>query len=401
MYKELIVKKEKIKEFYGAEIIPVLGSYLKFREALNPSFVNSKEELKLQDGGRFPYKSSFKDYRVLSGLPPEWINNDNYIMLPKNIVEEIEKPSLIDIFTPILDKMLPGHWCLIPKNKDEDRSYDTVCLHYPVINITNTKEDHYTVKDIIVSFHVYDNQIDKELYGWKYTFTKEELQVDDDNQGIFTHPHLDTYVENEDGEYREPNVFCLGGNSSLSQFLNKNYNDWNEIKFEAFLYQLKDYLEWESIEGGPYMRIGEFGLNKPLKNIDFNPSEVVEHSKTLLKQLTPDMISDVGVFEPEFNPKKLYEIELELVKTLPDNFLADYHETSKQFVQIDTPNLEDKYIPEGDWLIQEVAQKLNLKDTIEEAPERKKLDTIKRIHPQVFKTMVEQINKLLQMHTLA
>lgn len=216
-----------------------------------------------------------------------------------------------------------------------------VIIKFDEIKIINSSQNEADLKDFFVKFKIlfnYDinNNLlcklnHRNLYGMRSTRYDFEL-----NTG-YIHSHLPRSYDFTDFEN-----FCLGtGPISLVLIeLSNNIKPFNIIKFKGFLYQIKSYLEWESLEGGPYIKITDRNnihsqiVNKFCFNIDVYSAHVFLIKKlfalftktliynnliniTLKKNFTKD-INDIII-------EMSLEKELEFIKIIKDdNFLSKY-----------------------------------------------------------------------------
>lgn len=130
----------------------------------------------------------------------------------------------------------------------------TVIIKFDEINITNSLNHTALLKDMFVKFDIIFNKHGKckftqpYLYGVRSTMYAYEVYTG------YIHSHLGVRSR----QLPTFNKFCLGsGPISMVLIELSNYDKFKIIKFEGFLYQLKNYLSWESIEGGPYIRISQ------------------------------------------------------------------------------------------------------------------------------------------------
>lgn len=130
----------------------------------------------------------------------------------------------------------------------------TVIIKFDEINITNSLNHTALLKDMFVKFDIIFNKhgeckfTQPYLYGVRSTMYAYEVYTG------YIHSHLGVRSR----QLPTFNGFCLGsGPISMVLIELNNYDKFKIIKFEGFLYQLKNYLSWESIEGGPYIKISQ------------------------------------------------------------------------------------------------------------------------------------------------
>lgn len=121
-------------------------------------------------------------------------------------------------------------------------------IHFKRITIKNSLDFKHIIRDLYVKFCFDDvNKIKTDLKGARTTFTNKEYASQ------YGHSHLPATSKN--GTYQ---TFCLGYDSFRAS-LYELHKDFTFIKFQVFLYELDQYIKWESIEGGPYRFIKDIG----------------------------------------------------------------------------------------------------------------------------------------------
>jgi hypothetical protein len=128
----------------------------------------------------------------------------------------------------------------------------TIVIHYPELKITNKLNKSIDITDMYVKFHInQQGDINKKgLLGKRGSFTELQLEKN------YSHSHLPASFSNDFL------TFCLGSGTDITmsmmmlyeQILNKNKEEIPNV-FNLFLLNLKAYLEYESLEGGPYIKM--------------------------------------------------------------------------------------------------------------------------------------------------
>lgn len=153
-----------------------------------------------------------------------------------------------------------GHWDIVIK--------------FPEVDITNSKNDHHKIKDLYVKIGVSANRrsIAKnlasggylgnvDLSGWRQTMSLREYE------SSYGHSHLPSSYSEE--------TFCLGS-SQLRMIIEELRLVFTEEMWMLFLLSLKNYVSWESIEGGPHRRIS---------NISYAASKATEELERELDKM--------------------------------------------------------------------------------------------------------------------
>lgn len=119
------------------------------------------------------------------------------------------------------------------------------------ITITNSQKKLHTIKDLIVRIPIkYDKakktlSVVENIYGTKLTYSYEEYKSN------YVHSHLQS--ANRDVHF---SMFCLGA-SDIAVMNSDLRLKFSETKYLLFLNMLTTYVNWESLEGGPYRKISE------------------------------------------------------------------------------------------------------------------------------------------------
>ncbi len=142
-----------------------------------------------------------------------------------------------------------------------------VTIHYPEILITNKLNHKLKIYDLFVSFYIdQSGMIKNYIEGQRSSFTPLQLEKG------YVHSHLPSSGFNK-------NTFCLGTGTDIltakMMFQNAVANKSSVVDFfQLFLMNLNNFVAYESLEGGPYIRISQLTENQKLK-IDFKNVELL------------------------------------------------------------------------------------------------------------------------------
>jgi len=180
----------------------------------------------------------------------------------KQIVLKTEKDmNLVKRLEIALEAVFPGNWEIqrnCPKQKLYVVTYD-ITIRFPEFEITNGRISH-TIKDLYVKFTVdVEGKLKHRISGKRGTISYREALSG------YRHSHLPSSTKMKllvtgkstgrtcvDSGY-EP--FCTG-NTDFSRMMNTwRREKFSPISFELFLYQLDAYVKWESLGGGPHIRM--------------------------------------------------------------------------------------------------------------------------------------------------
>ncbi len=152
-----------------------------------------------------------------------------------------------------LEAIYPGNWDMQNELRSDLLNHYIVYIKFPEIEISNKNDNKHIIKDLYVKIGYKINGSNvklTELQGYRGKMTYEEHSTK------YSHSHLpssglDSFVP-----------FCLGS-SEMADLKNDwviMENDFDQILFELFLYQLDAYVRWESLDGGPYHRMTEIRI---------------------------------------------------------------------------------------------------------------------------------------------
>jgi hypothetical protein len=144
-----------------------------------------------------------------------------------------------------------------------------VTIKFKKFEITNSSGHKHTILDFYVRFGVKVNdeglpRLNKNLQGQRETFELKEMLSN------YAHSHLPGISE----DFR---TFCFGEASTpinMIQVELQSSPSW--IVFEMFLHQIKPFIEWESLEGVPHVRMNSIAY----------PQQIQVDSRVLKRSIT-------------------------------------------------------------------------------------------------------------------
>lgn len=156
--------------------------------------------------------------------------------------------SFINSVIQALESIYPG------KYEIQTNYYNRfiVIIKFDEFTITNSKEQFHVIKNMFVKLLFDEDCKLTSISGCRNSFSTIEL-----NAG-YMHSHLSSVgiFNSTTNRILEFSSFCLG-TGALKQLEMILSSDFNDVTFRLFLYQLEVYLSWESLEGGPYMKINQ------------------------------------------------------------------------------------------------------------------------------------------------
>jgi hypothetical protein len=160
-------------------------------------------------------------------------------------------------------KATEAHWGKNKVDIEHSEHYMIVKVHYPSLTIENSTGQSHIIKDLYVKYGLDLNQgsqtvkLETHLQGMRATRSIEEWSSG------YIHSHLPS---NKNG-WSSFSDFCMGKATNPLPALMNEMNmsmlvdeEWLDT-YELFMMQLDTYVRWESLEGGPYRKIGQIALN--------------------------------------------------------------------------------------------------------------------------------------------
>ena len=201
-------------------------------------------------------------------IKPNNLNNEGLTKKPKTALE-LHFEKVVEIASSVFgsDKVS------FMKNSED---LNELVVHFPRITIHNSKGYKHTLRDLFVRFLIKeDGKFKSEIQGTRTTLLINEFNVN------YTHSHLSN--TSSSSSYQ---TFCLGYDSlrlSLEKVASFDISTFDYNFFEMFLYEVNEYVRWESLEGGPYNTIQAVSNNSG--RINTNPRISQSLKDELLKIL--------------------------------------------------------------------------------------------------------------------
>ena len=156
--------------------------------------------------------------------------------------------SILERARESLEFIYPGLWDIHVNTENLNEIYYDVIIKFPKIEITNSKNHSHIIHDLYVKWRFGTGfKMIKQLQGIRGSLDYIENKVG------YRHSHLPGTSSTD----REFSKFCLGTGDFRELHTEWAQEDYEFVQeeFELLLYQLGAYVKWESLGGGPYMRI--------------------------------------------------------------------------------------------------------------------------------------------------
>lgn len=199
----------------------------------------------------------------------------------RNLRENKERlKELGKVMSQVGERAYPGLWEVVVESR-----LVTLTIHFPIVHMTNSDNDKHVMKDMYIHLSADPSgRFVGKVKGERATVTLQEYLAK------FTHSHLpftDTLAKS---------AFCMSDNNieilssdirRVAYFDKPTY--WIR-RFEAIVFQMNDYLAWESIEGSRYCYINHVGAvnSEGVRiNIDSEASRILEKIREQNAPLPP------------------------------------------------------------------------------------------------------------------
>lgn len=125
----------------------------------------------------------------------------------------------------------------------------TLLIHFPEVEIKNSKGNSHLIRDLYIANRLNNNYSISSgtIYGMRTTLTQAE------ENSSYVHSHLSS------SGFSNFSAFCTGSgiiDENLTLIMNTNPSE-RKFAYEIYFESLVAFVAWESIEGGPYRRIGQ------------------------------------------------------------------------------------------------------------------------------------------------
>jgi len=172
---------------------------------------------------------------------------------------ELNKSKIDDVFKKCCTLIFDDNWELT-RNVDNNHfrpsgsTYNNrLTIYFPEILIKNSKGTEHLIKDFYISLFFDNNfRIFYNIYGRRATYTLEEYEVS------YGHSHLSRDNHNW-------TKMCLGDDTPISNLmctLASTSNSFSEASLMKLLLLIQGYIGWESLEGGPYVKMQDITSRK-------------------------------------------------------------------------------------------------------------------------------------------
>jgi len=282
----------------------------------------------------------------------------------------------------LLQRVYPDLWDEEPE--DPNSSVDMFYIHFPHILIRNSRGREHNIYDLYLRLKMrkHDGRF-VEVEGNRATYNQAEYE------SRYSHSHLSSTVV-RDSVW---GGFCMGAEEIVKdiQELQAAPFEGKEDLFEAVLFQLEIFVQWESLEGGPYKKMENISRRKTpthiySHNIDDAYNRFIgKYDKVNFNvQLAPPAII-IDPFDEDFVNKVTPLVPDEL-KVRRDNVTGEFFVDGSTNIYPDAPLL---FFFKGDMVVRKVKNE-------EDENKSKKYYA----HPDILRGVSERLERKLTLHAL-
>lgn len=265
----------------------------------------------------------------------------------------------------------------------------TIIIHYPQLEITNSRGGKQVMNDMYIKIQL--NPFLTGLYntyfmGMRTTYTFAEFS----SQYNFSHLHSSPSSFVWD-------YFCLG-DTDFAIMSRSLAVEFEANKFELFLHQLGSYLSWESLEGGPYKKIGEIHASGSSSEVSISATDKLIYYNRYLE------LGHVPTIEIKSNPYQ-YCVNVVIDDSLREAITGVTEDKHKQYWNASTKVATNRVINNRRDQIEDYKRRYNkvlfkfngkdIKFEINDLKEEKDDDKAKIAHESIIKYIIDKLNVTL------
>ena len=218
--------------------------------------------------------------------------------------------NFVNSIVPILDAIYPNNYDL---QFNKETNHLNLLIRFDTFTIINTNRDTRDISGlyVLISFTINDEEdvVVSEFKGFRSTYDLEAYKHG------YAHSHLN--VKRSSDLFRATS-FCTGS-TGFTAVLAELRDKIDLEKFELFLYDLDNYVRWESLEGTPHIRMASPTINNStgsasasaVTNADLGISQKKFFKET---EFIPNINASIVNGELEINILNERELMLEVAK---------------------------------------------------------------------------------------
>lgn len=142
------------------------------------------------------------------------------------------------------------------------------------VTIINSQHLSHKIKDLVIVMEWRCPNSNTSIKNMRFRMTGSRMYLSPKEIASgYQHSHLSRWspsenISNLTYTLFDTHNFCLGSESETANVLDDLMADYHPEKIQLFLYLLDSYVSWESLEGGPYVKIRDLSnLKKKVYNV--------------------------------------------------------------------------------------------------------------------------------------
>jgi len=154
----------------------------------------------------------------------------------------------------ITEECYEGNWDF--HESADEYSYHHLYILFPEFTISNSTGQEHLIRELYLRLSFNNNGILSDISATRGTVTQAEIQSN------YPHSHIGSNAVR--GGW---GGFCWGSGPIRRQ-IESLQRRFDPLMFEAFILAMDTYLQWESLEGGPYQYMADVKKRMNIRNVD-------------------------------------------------------------------------------------------------------------------------------------
>jgi len=202
---------------------------------------------------------------------------DNYTLTSRTPVKKRKYVERICETIDAFNAKYGEDWDIIisPVN---DRAYQIGFIHiFKEVTVINSQHLTHKIEDLVVVMEWRCINSEGLIKSMQFKMTGSRMCLSPKEiSSAYQHSHLSRWgvpddVSNLSFNLFETHNFCIGGESETANVLDDLMVDYHPEKIQLFLYLVDSYVAWESLEGGPYVKMQDLtNLKKKVYSVTGN-----------------------------------------------------------------------------------------------------------------------------------
>lgn len=231
-----------------------------------------------------------------------------------------------------LEDMYGENYDIIEEEYVLNRLKADIILKFPEVTIRNSNNESHKIKDLYVKIQYRNNRLVRELEGFRGVLSAKEYKAH------YAHSHLSS--SNTHTDWTD---FCLGSGTETGFLLAECQESFTEDNFIRLLAMIDSYVEYESIEGGPHIRMSDMNTSRRRGRRTYDSSSEYRRLKSQITEKLPlKYIHDdyIPRFEIDTNSPELQTIMNKYisVKSKRNKTNGEIFDDSREEVDVDRAN---------------------------------------------------------------